>query len=190
MNKGKKFSDETQKDDFEDCDNHLEVSADEENIEQREEKELNIEEVIAENQKLKDSFLRAYAEAENVQKRCQQEMEKSVKFAVADFAKSLLSVADNLQRALDAARDSSKSEEDDAFRKGIELTQTELMKVFDKFHIHRMDIIGKVFVPNFHQVVQEVEDVGKPSGTIVAEVQQGYMIYDRILREAMVIVAK
>lgn len=150
----------------------------------------NIEKLLEENKKLKDDFLRAFAEAENVKKRCHQEMEKSAKFAIADFAKNLLQVADNLQRALDAVAGEDKSESICSMRKGIELTQTELMKVFNKFNIHKMDIMGKIFDPNFHQVVQEVEDKSKPAGTVIAEVQTGYMIHDRILREAMVVVTK
>ena len=150
---------------------------------------VDIDEVLAENQKLKEDFLRAYAEADNVKKRCQQEIEKNTKFAISDFAKSLLPVADNLQRAIDAV-ESENAEACEALRKGIELTQSELIKVFDKFHIHKMDILGKVFDPNFHQVVQEVADDTKPAGTVIAEIQSGYMIHDRILREAMVIVSK
>lgn len=147
------------------------------------------DDLVAENQKLREDYLRAFAEVENTKKRCQQEIEKNNKYAIASFAKSLLSVADNLQRALDAAG----KDADDACSgliKGVELTQSELNKVFDKFDIHKMDILGKVFDPNFHQVIQEVEDKSKPAGTIVAEVQTGYMIHDRILREAMVVVTK
>ena len=70
------------------------------------------------------------------------------------------------------------------------MTQAELVKVFDKFGVRKMDIMGTHFDPNFHQVVQEVEDKSKEPGTIIAELQTGYMINDRILREAMVVVSK
>lgn len=156
---------------------------------EKEEEEPCLDDVLAENQKLKEDYLRAYAEAENVKKRCHQEMEKSIKFALVEFSKSLLPVADNLQRAIDAAEKQSNTD-DNSLKKGIELTQSELMRVFDKFGIHKMDIMGKVFDPNYHQVVQEVEDKEKPAGTVVAEIQTGYMIHDRILREAMVVVTK
>ena len=73
---------------------------------------------------------------------------------------------------------------------GIKLTQNELTKVFEKFGIKKMDAMNTVFNPNFHRVVQEVEDNEKENGTIVAELQTGYMIGDRILREAMVVVTK
>ena len=149
-----------------------------------------IEELENENKKLKEDYLRAFADAENTKKRCQQEIEKNNKYAISSFAKGLLVVADNLQRAIEAA---SKEENNEAcvnLLKGVELTQNELTKVFEKFNIRKMDIIGTVFDPNFHQVIQEVVDASKPVGTIVAEFQTGYMINDRILREAMVVVTK
>lgn len=142
-----------------------------------------------ENQKLKDSFLRAYAEAENTKKRCQQEIEKNSKYAISSFAKELLGVADNLQRALSSVDDETKTK-CEAFIKGVELTQNELSKVFGKFGIKKLDSLNKVFDPNFERVVQEVEDKEKPAGTIIAELQSGYTLNDRILREAMVVVTK
>jgi len=154
------------------------------------EKEPTSDGLLEENQKLKEDVLRAYAEAENVKKRCQQEIEKNSKYAIASFAKELLGVADNLQRAIEAAEKDQGNESCQNLLKGIELTQSELTKVFDKFNIHKMDILGSVFDPNFHRVIQEVDDKTKPAGTIIAEVQTGYMIQDRILREAMVVVTK
>lgn len=143
----------------------------------------------AENAKLKDAFLRAYAEAENTKRRCQQEIEKNSKYAIASFAKELLSVADNLQRALGAVDDKT-AEQCASFIKGVEMTQTELFHVFEKFGIKKVDCLGKVFDPNLERVVQEVEDKEKPAGTIVTELQSAWTINDRILREAMVIVTK
>ena len=159
-----------------------------ESIEDKEAKVL--EKLMEENAKLKDDYLRAFAEAENTKKRCQQEIEKNNKFAIADFAKNLLGVADNLQRAIDAASKEENNAACESLLKGVELTQHELTKAFDKFKVHKMDIMGTVFDPNFHQVIQEVPDESKPAGTIIAEVQTGYMIGDRILREAMVVVTK
>lgn len=151
---------------------------------------LVLEKLMEENTKLKDDYLRAFAEIENTKKRCQQEIDKNNKFAVANFAKELLGVADNLQRAIDAGLKEENNPAVESLLKGVELTQQELTKVFDKFHIYKMEIMGSVFDPNFHQVVQEVADASKPAGTIIAEIQTGYMISDRILREAMVVVTK
>ncbi len=157
-----------------------------EEVESADEK-VDVDALNAENKKLKEDYLRAYAELENTKKRCQQEIEKNNKYAISSFAKDLLAVADNLQRAIDA------SNGDDVCKgllDGVKLTQNDLTKVFNKFDIHKMEVIGTVFNPNFHRVIQEVEDKTKPVGTIVAEVQTGYMIHDRILREAMVVVTK
>ncbi len=149
----------------------------------------DIEALQAENAKLKDAFLRAYAEAENTKKRCQQEIEKNSKYAISAFAKELLSVADNLQRALSAVDEQTRAN-CDAFIKGVEMTQADLFHVFEKFGIRKVDSLGKIFDPNLERVVQEVEDNDKPAGTIIAELQSAYTINERILREAMVIVTK
>ena len=152
--------------------------------------EDELEALKSENNKLKEDFLRAFADAENTKRRCAQEIEKNNKYAIADFAKNLLSVADNLHRAINAVNNNDSNDNCDALKKGVELTENELMKVFNKFGISKMEIMGTIFDPNFHQVIQEVEDKDKPTGTIVAELQTGYMINGRILREAMVVVTK
>ncbi len=167
-----------------------------ENMEEQENEEISVlveneenEKLKAENAKLKDDYLRAYAELENTKKRCIQEMEKTSKYAISSFAKDILSVADNLHRALTAA-EGLKGSECEQLKKGVELTESELNKVLAKFGIVKMESMGKVFDPAFHQVVQEVEDKSKPTGTVVAELQTGYMIKDRILREAVVVVSR
>ena len=151
-------------------------------------KKDNIESLRLENAHLKDEYLRALAESENTKKRCAQEIEKNNKYAISSFAKNLLTVADNLHRAIEAAAQNTESCKD--LLKGVEMTEAELMKVFNKHGITKMEVIGKHFDPNFHQVIQEVEDKEKPNGTVIAELQTGYMINDRILREAMVVVSK
>ena len=148
----------------------------------------NIESLRLENAHLKDEYLRALAESENTKKRCAQEIEKNNKYAISSFAKNLLTVADNLHRAIEAAEKNKENCQD--LLKGVEMTEAELMKVFNKHGITKMEVLDKHFDPNFHQVIQEVEDKNKPNGTVIAELQTGYMINDRILREAMVIVSK
>lgn len=179
----------------------------EEELLEQEAKELSAEELAAEvsaeedeeliklkeeNQKLKEDYLRAYAEAENTKKRCAQEIEKNNKYAISSFAKNLLSVADNLDRALKSIPEDKKDDCEHLknLLAGVEMTQHELNKVFEKFGIKKMEIIGTKFDPNFHQVIQEIEDKNKANGTIISELQSGYMINDRILREAMVVVSK
>ena len=168
-----------------------------ENIENLEEQIQETSELInqeaeklkEENAKLKDEYLRACAELENTKKRCALEMEKNSKYAISSFAKEMLSVADNLHRALEAA-DKLETSDCEQLKKGVELTETQLAKVLAKFGVVKMEPMDKVFDPAFHRVVQEVEDKTKPAGTVVAELQTGYMINDRILREAMVVVSK
>ena len=164
--------------------NELKIEADEATS-----AEAEIARLQEEITKLKDSFLRAYAESENTKKRCQQELEKNTKYALASFAKELLGVADNLDRALSAVDDKTQ-EQCGSFIQGVEMTQKELTHVFEKFGIKKIDCLGKIFDPNFERVVQEVDDPSKPAGTIVSELQAAYTINDRILREAMVIVTK
>ena len=147
------------------------------------------EKLIEENKRLKDEFLRALAELENTKKRCAAEIEKNNRYAISSFAKNLLGVADNLMRALSAAENAT-GDDCVALRKGVELTLNELNKVLGKFGITAMEALDTVFDPNYHQVVQEVEDATKPNGTIIAELQKGYMLNDRILREAIVVVTK
>ena len=146
------------------------------------------EKLEADYNKLKNDYIRLYAEMDNMKKRAQAENEKTIKFAVSSFSKELLTVADNLERAIDAMSANRESCED--LLKGVELTQNELVKVFDKFGVRRFKHIGEKFDPNFERVVQEIEDKKSESGTILSELQAGYTIHDRILREAMVIVAK
>ncbi len=179
------------------CEETEELSATEEQVIDNEKnqeseeiaEEIDLEFLQTENQRLKEEFLRAYADAENTKKRCAQEIEKNNKYAISSFAKELLSVADNLQRAIDATKDKT-DEQCINLLEGVKLTQNGLMKAFNKFGISKMEIMGTIFNPNYHQVIQEIEDKDKPTGTIIAELQTGYMINDRILREAMVIVTK
>ena len=162
-----------------------------ENIVEDQEKTESVEEesqLEKDYAKLKDDYIRLYAEMDNMKKRAQQESEKTIKFAISSFAKELLGVADNLERAIAAMSENKESCAE--LLKGVELTQSELAKVFEKFGIKRFNHIGEKFDPNFERVVQEIDDKKAESGTILSELQAGYTIHDRILREAMVIVAR
>lgn len=141
---------------------------------------------------LKDQLLRAIAEQENVRKRAEREREQLRKFGISNFAKELLSAADNLRRALDAGPDDLEGV-GDAVRNliiGVEMTERELLSAFEKNGIRKIDPMGEKFDYNFHQAMFEVEDSGKEAGTVVQVLQPGYAIEDRILRPAMVGVAK
>jgi len=149
-------------------------------------------ELEAETAKLKDQLLRAVAETENVRRRLEQQAEDRAKYAVSSFAKDVLPVADNLRRALDNIPVEARENDPMAQKlvEGIELTERGLLAVFERFGIKRIESVGERFDPNFHQAMMEVDDVSKTAGTVVLEMQTGYTIHGRLLREAMVGVSK
>ncbi|PWC39326.1 molecular chaperone GrpE [Azospirillum sp. TSO35-2] len=146
----------------------------------------------AEVANLKDQLLRAMAETENTRRRAQRDREDAGKFAVSSFAKELVTVADNLRRALDAVPAEGR-EQDEMLKSlavGVEATERQLFAAFDRAGIKKIDPTGEPFDPNFHQVMFEIENTGKSAGTVVQVLQPGYTIHGRLLREAMVGVAK
>jgi molecular chaperone GrpE len=146
----------------------------------------------AEAAKLKDQALRALADAENTRRRMQREIEENNKFAVSGFARDILPVADNLRRALDSIPADSRASDErlDKFAAGVELTERELMAILERYGICRLDPVGQAFDPNLHQAMMEVDSSGSAPGTVVHVVQAGYTIHGRLLRPAMVTVAK
>jgi molecular chaperone GrpE len=153
--------------------------------------ENRIAELEAEIARLKDQALRALAESENVRRRAERDKEDAGKYAVASLARDLVSVADNLRRALDAAP--AAEERTDAVSSlltGVEATERELLAAFERRGIARIEPMGEKFDPNRHEAVFEVPGTGQPAGTVVQVLQAGYSIHDRLLRPAMVGVAK
>ena len=139
----------------------------------------------------KDQLLRALAETENVRRRAQREREDVLKYAVAGFAKELLSVADNLRRALDSLPESeARDERTRGLLAGVAATERELLSVFERHGIRRIDPDGERFDHNLHQAIFEAERPGKPGGVVIEVLQPGYVLHDRLLRPAMVGVAK
>jgi len=140
---------------------------------------------------LKDRLLRAVAETENVRRRAEREKEETAKFAISNFARDLLPVADNLGLTLDNIPDRLREDETmKAFLEGVELTGRELVKAFEKHGITHIHPEGEKFDHNLHQAMFEVEDDEKPHGTVTQVVQSGYVIENRLLRPAMVGVSK
>ncbi len=151
-----------------------------------------IRELEAQLAEMKNEGLRHLAEAENTRKRAAKERDDTMKYAVSKFAKDMLDVADNLQRALAAVKP-EMIENDPAVKSlftGVEATQRQLTAVLERQGITKIDPTGQKFDPNHHQVVSEVDAPGTAPGTVVQTLQTGYMIHDRLLREAMVTVAK
>jgi molecular chaperone GrpE len=142
---------------------------------------------------LKDRLLRAMADTENVRRRAEREKAEATLYAASNFARDLLSVADNMARALEAMPAEQRERADEATRNllaGIDLTYRELMQVFERYNIRRVDPLGERFDPHFHQAMFEVPDPEAPPGTVVQVVQPGYRIGERVLRPALVGVAK
>ncbi len=151
-----------------------------------------VAELEAEVTKYKDQALRALAEAENTRRRAQREIEENNKYAISNIARDILPVADNLRRALDGIPAEARQADErlDKFATGVELTEREFLATLERHHIKRIDPMGKPFDHNLHQAVMQVEAPDKPAGTVVQVLQSGYTIHDRLLRPAMVAVAK
>lgn len=151
-----------------------------------------IAELEAQVNDLRDQALRALAEAENVRKRMQREMEDSVKFASTKFARDMLSVADNLGRALQAlpAERETLDPKVKSVIEGVEATERELQAIFERNGIKKIDPVGEAFNPEYHQAVMEVPSNEHAPGTVAMVMMPGYLLKERLLRPAMVGVAK
>ena len=160
--------------------------------EQAAEPSAEMEQLREEAAAMKDQLLRALAEVENTRRRAERDRQDIAKYAITDFARDLLSPADNLRRALDAVPADAIGQ--DAvltnLNEGVEATEREMLSAFEKVGIKKIESLDQKFDPNFHQAMFEVPDSGKPAGTIVQVVQDGYTIHDRLLRPALVGVAK
>ena len=157
------------------------------------EKEVAEPELTPEAQvsKLTDQLLRALAEAENMRRRSQREIEDARKYAVANFARDVLTVADNLRRALDAVpEDAAASEDLKALSEGVGLTERELLAMMERHGIRKVNPMGEKFDPNLHQAMFEADTPGADPGTVIEVAQAGFVIGERLLRPAMVGVAK
>jgi molecular chaperone GrpE len=146
----------------------------------------------AELAKVKNDVLYAKADTENVRRRLEQQAEDRGKYAVGNFAKDVLAVADNLRRALDAlpAETRENNEGVNALAIGVEMTERELLTTFERYGIKPVNAQGERFDPNLHQAMMEIEDGNHPEGTVVLVMQAGYTIHDRLLRPALVGVSK
>ena len=131
-----------------------------------------------------DAWLRAKAEADNIRKRARGEVASAHKFAVEGFASELLAVKDSLEAALAAEKASVES-----MRSGVELTLKQLAGVFERFNLAEINPVGQKFDPHRHQAISAVESEAEPN-TVVQVLQKGYLLHDRVIRPALVLVAK
>ncbi|MEO7743512.1 MAG: nucleotide exchange factor GrpE [Usitatibacter sp.] len=134
--------------------------------------------------KVREDWLRAKAETENIRRRGQEDVSKAHKFGVEGFASALLAVKDSLDAALTVDNTSIES-----FKEGVELTARQLESVFEKFAIREISPQGEKFDPHRHQAISQVESEAEP-GTVVSVLQKGYVLHDRVLRPALVVVSK
>jgi molecular chaperone GrpE len=150
--------------------------------------ENNLEKKIEE---LNDKLLRSLAENQNLRKIHEKEREDLIKYSSSSFAREMLNLADNLERAFGLFKDNPKFKSDE-FKDtmlGIELIEKELVNSFDKNGIKSFESVGKKFDPNFHQALNEVESE-QEDGMVINEIQKGYMLNDRLLRPALVSISK
>ena len=150
------------------------------------------EELQSEVAATKDQLLRSLAEGENIRRRTEREKADMSKYAITNFARQIISVADNLTRALSSVSDDAKAKNEEISNLcvGIEMTDKELTNTFEQFNIKSIESVGQKFDHNIHQAMFEVDDPDQPAGMVVQEIQKGYVLHDRLLRPAMVGVSK
>ena len=155
-----------------------------------ENKELTLEEKLKETE---EKLLRSLAEIENQRRRFEKEIKDAFEFGSFNFAKESLAILDNLGRAKEATKnyEQLKNNKDlDKFLENINIIEKDLVSIFEKNRINKIDTKDKKFDPNFHQAMSEIEDLETAPGTILQEIQAGYMLGERLLRPALVGVAK
>ncbi len=167
-----------------------EVKAPEQQSNKEEKEELTLEDKLKETE---EKLLRSLAEIENQRRRFEKEIKDAFEFGSFNFAKESLSILDNLQRAKEAIKNDEKlkaNKDLDKFLEKITIIERDLISIFEKNRIRKIDVLDKKFDPNFHQAMSEVEDDKASPGSILQEIQSGYMLGDRLLRPVLVTVAK
>ena len=152
--------------------------------------DISIEEKLKQSE---EKLLRSLAEIENQRRRFEKEIKDAFDFGSYNFAKENLAILDNLQRAKHAIKNDEKLKDNkdlDKFIENITIIEKDLVSIFERNRIKKIEVNNKKFDPNFHQAMSEIEDEKKDPGTILHEIQAGYMLGDRLLRPALVSVAK
>ena len=152
------------------------------------EMEARLESLEKEAKESYDRFLRVSAEFENYKKRAAREMNDFRKFANESFIKAMLPVVDNLDRAIESSSNDDHAQ--NSVLEGVNMTLKEILKVFEQFNVKPFESLGKAFDPALHQAVMQEETDDHPDNTVLNELQKGYMMHDRLLRPAMVVVSK
>ena len=150
--------------------------------------EAKLESAEKELQETHDRLLRASAEFENYKKRSARDMTDFRKFANETLIKEMLPVIDNLERALESV--SQDQPESKSVAEGVRMTLAEILKIFEKYQVKQIESLGETFDPGFHQAVMQQENDSQPDKTILQELQKGYLMHDKLIRPAMVVVSK
>ncbi|MDZ7823452.1 MAG: nucleotide exchange factor GrpE [Ahrensia sp.] len=177
-------------DEFDEDGNYIGPDPDQENLEPQIDP---IETLMAENADLKDRLLRLAAEMENLRARTKREVADAKIYSVANFARDMLGVSDNFQRAIDAVpadKRESGSPEFKSLIEGVEITEKSMLSTMDRHGVKKLEPEGEKFDPNFHQAMFEIPNTEVPNNTVLQVVQAGYRIGDRVLRPALVGVSK
>src|SRR5690606_10398193 len=153
------------------------------------ENELDAEKMKEELDSLRDQLMRALAEAQNVRRRAEQDVEKAHKFALEKVAKEILPVVDSLEKSIESSQ-GEESERLASIREGVEMTLALLMGVLNRFNVEVVDPLGEPFDPQLHEAMSMVEQPTAEPNSVIAVVQKGYTLNGRLLRPAMVVVAK
>ncbi len=173
----------------EDLDPTLEETSEDGGMAAAQAKIAELEKKVAE---IKDQALRALAEAENTRKRSERDRQDTAKFATSSFARDLLSVADNLRRALAAISPEARDMNADlkTIFTGVEMTERELLSIFERNNIKKVEPMGQKFDPNLHEVLFEADVPNVAPGVVIQVIEPGYTLHERLLRPARVGVAK
>ena len=159
-------------------------------LKKQDSKDKSLEEKLKETE---DKLLRSLAEIENQRRRFEKEIKDAFEFGSFNFAKESLAILDNLQRAKEAIKNDSSLKENkdlEKFLENISVIEKDLVSIFEKNNIRKIEVKGKIFDPNLHQAMAEIEDSNFKPGDVVQEIQPGYMLGERLLRPALVAVAK
>jgi molecular chaperone GrpE len=151
------------------------------------------EQLRAENAELRDRYLRLAAEMDNLRRRTEREVKDAKSYSAAGFARDMLAVSDNLRRAIDAIPTEVRENADAGLStliEGVEMTERAMLSALERHGVRKLEPVGQKFDPNFHQAMFEVPNADVPNNTVVQVVQDGYSIGERVLRPAMVGVAK
>lgn len=150
--------------------------------------EAQLDAARAEAKESHDRMLRMAAELDNYKKRSARDLDDMRKYATENLIRQLLTVVDNLERAIESA--DPENGKDQGVVDGVVMTLKEIMKILEKHHVKPIEALGEPFDPAFHQAMSQEERADQPSNTVVQEFQKGYLIHDRLLRPAMVVVSK